>query len=239
MPKLVDYAGRYEFLRQAAFAVVRDRSVAALTRRSMAAELGCGTNTVRRLVAAHVEPVVLAADEVVTRRRRGRIGRRSDDPLEVVDYLVRSLMPEDDLHLDEEMVWWRLLAACSFRASGLEQRWKVRYDFEVAQRGFADAEELAERAEREERAAPAQWAARDALAPCVEQRDEVVQAAVGRILDLLEVPEPREVTMTMLVAVLDGLTLAACLGRLSAARATELAVAHVRTLQPDAHGGTQ
>ena len=50
MPARVDYASRFEFFRQACFTLVRDRGVEALSRRTLAAELGCGVNTVRRLV---------------------------------------------------------------------------------------------------------------------------------------------------------------------------------------------
>ena len=48
MPRRVDYVGRFEFIRQAAFAVVRDEGVEALSRRRVAAELGTGVNTIRR-----------------------------------------------------------------------------------------------------------------------------------------------------------------------------------------------
>jgi hypothetical protein len=68
VPKLVDYASRYEFLRQAAFALVREEGVHALTRRAVAARLGCGLATVCRLVDPSAELATLAADEVLTRR---------------------------------------------------------------------------------------------------------------------------------------------------------------------------
>jgi hypothetical protein len=51
MPRLIDYVGRFEFIRQAAFAVVRDDGADALSRRRVAAELGTGVNTIRRSVA--------------------------------------------------------------------------------------------------------------------------------------------------------------------------------------------
>ena len=111
MPARVDYASRFEFFRQACFALVRDRGMEALTRRTLAAELGCGVNTVRRLVDPSVDLAVLAADEVVTRRRVGRWGRRSEDPAEQARHLLRRLFPEDDSHVDEELVWLKLVAA--------------------------------------------------------------------------------------------------------------------------------
>ena len=71
MPRLIDYVGRFEFIRQAAFAVVRDEGVEALSRRRVAAELGTGVNTIRRSVAGWADLARLAADQVRSRRRPG------------------------------------------------------------------------------------------------------------------------------------------------------------------------
>ena len=122
MPRRVDYVGRFEFIRQAAFAVVRDEGAEALSRRRVAAELGTGVNTIRRSVAGWADLARLAADQVRSRRRAGRLGRRTEDPREAVAFLVRSLMPEDETHLDEELVWLKLVAACALRPSGRATR---------------------------------------------------------------------------------------------------------------------
>ncbi len=82
MPRLIDYVGRFEFIRQAAFAVVRDEGVDALSRRRVAAELGTGVNTIRRSVAGWADLAQLAADHVRSRRRMGRLGPGSDDPVD-------------------------------------------------------------------------------------------------------------------------------------------------------------
>ena len=155
MPRLIDYVGRFEFIRQAAFAVVRDEGVDALSRRRVAAELGTGVNTIRRSVAGWADLTRLAADQVRSRRMLGRLGRREDEPLAAATCLVRSLMPEDATHLDEELVWLKLVAACALQP----------------------------------------------LQPYVA----VVVATLG----------------------VGGLTLSACLGRLTPEHATELAIAHV------------
>ncbi len=47
---------------------------------------------------------------------------------------------------------------------------------------------------------------------------------IDRVLDLLEVPPPREEAATLLLAVIEGLTLAACMGRISPEDATDLAI---------------
>lgn len=61
MPRRIDYVGRFEFIRQAAFAVVRDDGVEVLSRRRVAAELGTGVNTLRRSVAGRADLARLPA----------------------------------------------------------------------------------------------------------------------------------------------------------------------------------
>jgi hypothetical protein len=224
MPRLIDYVGRFEFIRRAAFAVVRDESVDALSRRRVAAELGSSVNTIRRLVADWVDLVRLAADHVVSRRRVGRFNRRTDTPLEAVEVMVRMLMPEDPSHLDEELVWLKLVTACALKPSGLEPPGTVRRDFGIAQRGYDDAQPVAPAGTR-----PASGKLEDrraALDRYVTDRDEVLTSTVGQVLDLLEVSGPRDDVATTMIAVLEGLTLSACLGRITPERATDLAIAH-------------
>ncbi len=62
------------------------------------------------------------------------------------------------------------------------------------------------------------------------ERDGQLSASITLILDVLEVPEPREDVVATLVALVEGLTLSACLGRLTPEHATELAIAHVMEL---------
>ncbi|MGA8248176.1 MAG: hypothetical protein WB797_14830 [Nocardioides sp.] len=234
MPRLIDYVGRFEFIRRAAFAVVRDESVDALSRRRVAAELGTGVNTIRRSVAGWADLAQLAADHVRARRRAGGLGRRSqDEPADRAAGLVRSLMPEDATHLDEELVWLKLVTACALRPSGLEPPGQVRREFQIAQRGYDDGESAP--------ATPGQQATgerpdrRKALERYVHERDEELNSTISLILDLLEMPEPREDAHATVLALVEGLTLSACLGRLTPERATETAVAHVVGLRSERH----
>src|SRR3954447_10396113 len=239
MPKLIDYVGRFEFIRQAAFAVVRDDSVEALSRRRVAAELGTGVNTIRRSVAGWADLARLAADQVTSRRRLGRFGRFSEDPVEAAGLLVRALVPEDDSHLDEELVWLKLVAACAFRPSGLEPPGELRREFGIAQRGYddglpattppdpgmgADAGTGTGTGTDEPEGRTA------ALAGYVAERDAQLTGTVQRILDLLQVPEPRGDATSLLIAMVEGLTISACLGRITPERVAELAVAYVTDL---------
>ncbi|HET7070545.1 MAG TPA: hypothetical protein VFI40_06960 [Nocardioides sp.] len=234
MPRLIDYVGRFEFIRQAAFAVVRDEGVDALSRRRVALELGASVNTIRRLVADWVDLARLAADQVVSRRRLGRFNKRTEDPLEAVEIMVRMLMPEDDSHLDEELVWLKLVTACALKPSGLEPPGTVRRDFGIAQRGYDDGQ--ASETATPELGPRARESRRDALERYVTDRDNTLTQVVGRVLDLLEVPEPRDDAASTLIAVIEGLTLSACLGRISPARATDLAIAHALAMsQRDVH----
>jgi hypothetical protein len=243
MPKLIDYVGRFEFIRQAAFAVVRDDSVDALSRRRVAAELGTGVNTIRRSVAGWADLARLAADQVVSRRRLGRLGRYSEDPVEAAGLLVRSLVPEDESHLDEELVWLRLVAAYGFRPSGVEPPGELRREFGIAQRGYDDglpAVPVGEPGDSAPGTAAAVEDRRTAVAPYVAEREADLTATVNRILDLLAVPEPRDDTASLLIAVVEGLTVSACLGRLTPEQVADLAVGFVTGLaEPQLATGQQ
>jgi AcrR family transcriptional regulator len=228
VPARVDYVARYQFLRQAAFALVRDDAVEALTRRRLAAELGCGVNTVRRLVDSRVDLVRLAADEVVTRRRCGRLNRRSEDLRELVANVVRALMPEDETHVDEELVWLRLVAACSLRSTGSEPPGQTRREFLIAQRGYDDG--LPVEPPPTQEASPGHEDRRSAMQPYLHAHQEEMASMVDRVLELIGVPEPREDTASVVTAIIEGLTLAVCLGRIDPVHATQLAIDHVMSL---------
>jgi hypothetical protein len=232
MPRLIDYAGRFEFIRQACFAVVRDEGPDALSRRRVAVELGTGVNTIRRLVADWVDLARLAADHVVTRRRAGRLHRRTDDPMEAVGYEIKSLMPEDATHLDEELVWLKLVACYALKPSGLEPPGQVRRDFGIAQRGY-DIELLqgSERAGTDGSSAAGSEGRREALRPYVDHHLDDLRVVIDRVLDLLEVPAPRDETATLMSAVIEGLTLATCMGRISPEDATDLAIRYATRQQ--------
>jgi hypothetical protein len=231
VPRLVDYAVRFDFIRRAAFAVVRDDGVDALSRRRVAAELGTSVNTIRRLVADWVDLVGLAADHVDRRRRLDRFHMK--DPRGDVAVLIRRVMPESPSHLDEELVWLKLVAACGLVPSGLEPPGTVRRDFRIAEHGF-DIDAVPDHG-TEACPTPAPGVApvdarREALHRYLDEREQALTKTVETVLDLLEVPTPRDDAASTLLAVIEGLTLSACRGRLTPERATDLAIAHAHSL---------
>lgn len=228
MPKLVDYAGRFAFIRQAAFDVVRDRGVDALTRRSLALELGCSVNTVTRLVNGSTVLAKLAADEVVSRRRQGRWGSLPQDPLQQSLVLLRRLIPDDESRIDEELVWLRLVATCGLQPSVAPGQLRLADDFQVAQRGYSDADlaiEAGAAPPERPHTGEVQERRRAALAPHLSSRDtevedvvlHVVAAAAARRASGDERVRSRE--RVLLRALLDGLSLAVCTGRITPADA--------------------
>ncbi|HEX6151482.1 hypothetical protein [Nocardioides sp.] len=216
MPKLVNYVARFEFLREAAFTVVHDDGVAALSRHSVARALGTSVNTVRRLLAADAELVVLAADEVARRRSYGRFGRlRDGDPLDRALHVVRALLPDVEHRVAEELVWLRLaLPRPRGTAAGAEET-PLRERWQIAEHGWADTDPAPG-------AAPATIGtetadeAGDPLAEHAQRRQEEVDHRIAEALELLAIPMPaRKAEAELLGAVTLGLTWAVCGGRLS------------------------
>ena len=72
MPTLVDYAGRFESLEEACFALVRDHGVGHLSRQQVATTLGTSASTVRRLRSPEADLRLVALSEVRVRRTAGR-----------------------------------------------------------------------------------------------------------------------------------------------------------------------
>ncbi|WP_151082795.1 hypothetical protein [Nocardioides cynanchi] len=218
MVKLVDYSSRFEFLRQAAFALVLDVGVHALTLRALAADLGLGVNTVRRLVDPSIDLAVLAADEVLTRRRQDRWGRLPDGPGAAARTLMRRLLPDDASRIDEELVWLRLVTSCEPQPLEVDARARVRHDFQVAERGWSDRDLDLDSEDGPAPRSPREGgrSARPALSRHLEDRRHHIEQVCGRVLDLLEVDdEERAAESTRLRALVDGLTIAVCLGRIS------------------------
>ena len=147
MPKLVDHAVRFEFVRAAAFAIVRDRGVEALSRKEIAAALGTSPNTMGRLIATDAPLERLAALESTVRRRESYPRQLPAEPLARARALLLRLVPTTEVLRDCALVDLRLQLA-------LDQ-WEGRADTEVrdrsqiAERGWSDsqvAEEAAYRA---------------------------------------------------------------------------------------------
>ncbi|MGI8523934.1 MAG: hypothetical protein ACR2K3_11600 [Nocardioides sp.] len=242
MPKLVDYASRFDFIRESAFAVVRDRGVAALSRRAVAHELGMAVNSIRRLVHPDAVLEAMAANVVMRRREAGRWGHAPVEPRERAEWVAVRLVPEDETRIDEELVWLRLALAWDVRVV-TEQRETVADAFHWAERGYPRppdpdrpdpwvAATLATKATAT--LAPTTSATaepevgstetmsdhdrrRAALAPYFAARD----AEVGNFLRFVEAdPNPAR-------AMADGLTLAVCLGRLAPHDAVRTLTGHL------------
>ena len=113
MPRLVDYGSRFAFMREAAFAIVRDHGVAHLSRRAIADELGLAPGAVRRLLEPTAQLESLAADEVINQSRTRRWSWPKPSPGQA-DHdhsvaLMRRLLPDTDARIEEELVWLRLM----------------------------------------------------------------------------------------------------------------------------------
>ncbi len=212
VPKLVNYAARFDFLREAAFTVVHDEGVTALSRHAVARALGTSVSTVRRLLAAEADLVVLAADEVARRRRHGRYGQlREGEPLDRALHVVRALLPDAEHRVAEELVWSRLeLArprgagcAAGTEEATLPERWQI------AEKGWADNDSAVGAGPRE-----------DPLAEHAQWREDEIAHRIASALELLAVPATaRELEAELLRALTRGLTWAVCEGRLTPAEA--------------------
>ena len=207
MPKLVNYAARFVFLREAAFDVVLHEGVGALSRRSVAAALGTSVNTVRRLLSADADLVTLAADEVDRRRRHGRLGVPHEvEPVATAVHLLRKLLPDTEARVAEELVWLRLVLETLAVGDDPDRDGLVLRDrFRIAE-GAYDGEPTA-------RAEPA---TQDPLEHHRRQRDDTAGALVTEALDLTDAPqEARQADERELRALLSGLAVEVCLARLT------------------------
>lgn len=143
MPRLVNYAARVEFLRRAAFAIVRDRGVGDLSGHAIARELGTSVSTVCRIRNPDAQLTTLALGEIDRRRRIGRWGVPSGRPDDVALVLLRRVLPDEDHRIDEELVWWRLVITdarfTDDTRSGPDGDWgegSLRDQFQIATRGL-------------------------------------------------------------------------------------------------------
>ncbi len=217
MPKLVDYAARYAFVREAAFTVVLEQGVAALSRRSVAQALGTSVNTVRRLVVEHADLADLAADEVVRRRRHGRLGvLRDADPVATAVHLLRKLLPDTEQRVAEELVWLRLVLETHRPKVGDLEELRLADRFQVAE-GTYDGSVPAAPVTGDER-----------LRRQRAERDEEVTGLVEWALDVLAVPAAsRPAEARALFALVSGLAVEVCPERLSPGDAVTTLTRHI------------
>ena len=208
MPKLIDYSARFEFLRQAAFARVRDHGPEGLSRRSVAEVLGMSESTVRRLVDASAPLTDLAADEVTTRWQRSAWGRprppADATALDTAVHLVAGLLPGKDTAT--HVVWLRLALArrsVSRRAAAPgDDDVPLASQVQIAERGWAEPIERSGTSEEHPEEAPAAM---------VRDRHQAEQAVLRRALDLLGAGESTT-ELALLSALVHGLALDICLG---------------------------
>lgn len=228
MPKLVNYAARFEFLRRAAFAVVRDDGPHALSRRSVAAALDTSVNSVRRAVAEDADLRQLALDEVERRRARGRWGRPGGlAGAELAVFLLRRLLPDEEPRRAEELVWLRLVvSAHRFVAPEGDTVADLRDEHALADRGYVPERAeplLPQPADRPAADGP------DPLADHWHERDQLVARVVAQALAAVGVEGAAEHDHTR--AVVDGLLLSTALGRTTPAQAVATLQHHVAALE--------
>lgn len=217
MPKKVDYAVRFAFLREAVFQVVRDRGVAALSRRSVAAALGVPLPTVRRLLSPEADLSGLALDEVENRERNAFLDHprlsRDATALEAATYHVLTLLPRDEGGLATVLVWLHLALSDPEVAVRVAQAHEdgdhddggheggdLRQRFQLAEAGFVDDEDTPPHEPPVTRDVHQRLADR-----CQREREVLVRA-----LALIEVHDDRH--LTVLSALVRGLSLDLCLG---------------------------
>ncbi len=215
MKRLDRYAAQLELLSEAAFVVVRRDGPDALSRRGLAAELGASDAMARRTLAHHASLPALAARACEVRRNRARRFRP----------LVDQLLPDPE-GVDAEVVWLRLqlrhgTVAALAGGDDLVER------YQMATRGWSDAQmhpapDATDATDGDESAAAT--ADQRALTPYLTDHETTTQALVTRLVD------ERHDLVAPVQALVDGLVLAVCTGRLTAPAARGVLVEHLATL---------
>jgi hypothetical protein len=222
VPKMIDYAGRFAFFEEACFAIVRDHGVHHLSRHRVAKVLGSSISTVRRLLSAEADLRSLALTEVGHRRRSGRYGRPPGEGLEAAAWVVNQLIPDSPRRIAEELVWWRLNLAAPTRATiprdavHLEEG-PLHHRFAVAAYGFVPLDVLQLSIERPTAVEDANGDV-DPVVRARTERDEVVSGAIEAACALIApslTEASRASAIAQLHALVEGLGVAVCLGRVA------------------------
>ncbi|WP_148612721.1 hypothetical protein [Nocardioides rubriscoriae] len=208
------YAAQLELLAEAAFEVVRREGPAVLSRRGLAAELGASDAMARRTLGDHVSLPALAAKACETHRRR----RRHHLPV------LEQLLPDTEA-TDAAIVWLRLriqhgTIPSKQGAHDLAER------YQVATRGWCDPVTPGTGA-----AAPVEDVDPDrvALAGYFSDEDASTVALVSRLVG------ERADLVDAVHALVDGLVLGVCTGRLTAPAARSVLVDHLRSQGVEVH----
>ena len=236
MKRFAKQAAQHQLLCEAAFALVRREGPHVLSRRGLAAELGAAEALARRVLADHVRLPVLAAQECEVRRREAGRGRRGVDLLLPVPQDVASdagiaarggtasgTAAGVDAEVDVEIVWLRLVllhAAAEARAESpsLAERYQLSVHDRLVSKPPPPDRGREERAA--DRAAMASY-----LADHVARQHGLVTQLTGGRTEIAEAVH----------ALVDGLVLAVCTGRLSPQAARAVLTDHLdRLAEPDA-----
>jgi hypothetical protein len=230
MPRKVHYAARFQFFREAAFAIVRDRGVAALSRRAVAQELAISRNRVDDVLRAEADLRVLAAAVVESRRSAGRFGLSRGEPHEIALRVVCSLLPDAPERVDEELVWFRLMIEGPRHSAPIpDPDGPLWAQYQIADRGYVHS--VPDSAAR-----PSDQEGQPRADPLAELRSDREQLVTGRITQALGElglrGEAAEREAARVRAMVDGLTWAVCLGRVTPDQAVQVVREHLGSLAP-------
>ena len=111
MPKLIDHDSRREEIAEATWRVIHAQGISGVSIRTVAAEAGISTGSVRHVFPSKTD-LLVHATELVGRRARARIQRHLDepDPRRLVLSVVEELLPLDDQRRAEMEVTVALVA---------------------------------------------------------------------------------------------------------------------------------
>lgn len=111
MPKLIDHDSRREEIAEATWRVIHAEGISGVSIRTVAAEAGISTGSVRHVFPSKTD-LLVHATELVGRRARARIQRHLDepDPRRLVLSVVEELLPLDDQRRAEMEVTVALVA---------------------------------------------------------------------------------------------------------------------------------
>lgn len=245
MPKVVDYAGRFAFFELASFTLVRDHGVDHLSRHALARVLATSISTIRRLLNSEADLRQLALNEVAYRRRRRLTPATRATGADAGARLLLPWLPSRPEHIAEELVWWRLAIAAPTTADlppdvtvdqedgeDDDEGGPVHHRFAIANHGFVPSDVLNTVIERPRPAVDADGEV-DVVVAARHDRDEDLAhrlAVVVRTTDPSLDPEVVTHHAAILHALVDGLGVAVCLGRLRPDEAVVLVRNHLESL---------
>ena len=241
MPKVVDYAGRFAFFELASFTLVRDHGVDHLSRHALARVLATSISTIRRLLNSEADLRQLALNEVAYRRRSRLTPPTRATGVDAGARLVLPWIPTRPDQVAEELVWWRLAIGAPSTAhlpsdaavdEDDDEGGPVHHRFAIANYGFVPSDVLNAAIERPRPAVAADGEV-DVVIAARQERDEVLAERLAVVvrttapsLEPGDVPHHAEV----MHAVVDGLGVAVCLGRMRPDEAAVLVRDHLGSL---------